>query len=165
MYNVPLDSSHLGRRESRMQCAEVSVMVNNKWWWWSWASCHRMSVDLLGTNCDQCRSIVQYCFTSTETIRLVRMDSPDGHLDSHTAPELWLWVDGAIWFTLYMHESMECVFMRRLWVDWCNSKINRKMFQRICHVYRKLHILYRVCGHSFATNPTKWEIETIGFNL
>ena len=34
-------------------------------------------------------STVQYCFTSTETIRLVRPESPgDGHLDSHTAPEL-----------------------------------------------------------------------------
>ena len=44
--------------------------------WWSRASCPRMSVDILGTNCDQCRSTVQYCFTSTETIRLVRTNSP-----------------------------------------------------------------------------------------
>ena len=35
-----------------------------------------MSVDLLGTSCDQCQSMVQYSFTSTETIRLVRTDSP-----------------------------------------------------------------------------------------
>ena len=34
------------------------------------------SVDILGTSWDQCRSMVQYCFTSTETIRLVRTDSP-----------------------------------------------------------------------------------------
>ena len=27
-------------------------------------------VDILGTNCDQCLSMVQCCFTSTETIRL-----------------------------------------------------------------------------------------------
>ena len=64
-----------------------------------------MSVDILGTNCDQCRSMVQCCFTSTETVRLIRTDSPgrlprlshsswtmwgaqDGHLDFHTAPEL-----------------------------------------------------------------------------
>ena len=33
-------------------------------------------VDILGTNCDQCLSIVQCCFTSTETIRLIRMESP-----------------------------------------------------------------------------------------
>ena len=31
-----------------------------------------MSVDILGTSCDQCRSTVQYSFTSTETRRLVR---------------------------------------------------------------------------------------------
>ena len=31
-----------------------------------------MSVDMLGTNCDQCLSTVQCCFTSTETVRLVR---------------------------------------------------------------------------------------------
>ena len=31
---------------------------------------------LLGTSWDQCRSMVQYSFTSTETIRLVRTDSP-----------------------------------------------------------------------------------------
>ena len=35
-----------------------------------------MSVDILGTNCDQCVSMVQYCFTYTETIRLVRTESP-----------------------------------------------------------------------------------------
>ena len=35
-----------------------------------------MSVDILGTNCDQCVSMVQCCFTSTETIRLVRTGSP-----------------------------------------------------------------------------------------
>ena len=31
-----------------------------------------MSVDILGTSCDECRSTVQYSFTSTETRRLVR---------------------------------------------------------------------------------------------
>ena len=46
------------------------------WWWWSRASCPRMSVVTLGTNCDQCRSMVQCCFTSTETVRLIRMESP-----------------------------------------------------------------------------------------
>ena len=30
----------------------------------------------LGTSCDQCRSMVQYSFTSTETRRFVRTDSP-----------------------------------------------------------------------------------------
>ena len=35
-----------------------------------------MSVDILGTSWDQCWSMVQYSFTSTETRRLVRTDSP-----------------------------------------------------------------------------------------
>ena len=33
-------------------------------------------VDILGTNCDQCVSMVQCCFASTETVRLIRTDSP-----------------------------------------------------------------------------------------
>ena len=35
-----------------------------------------MSIDILGTSCDQCWSTVQYSFTSTEARRLVRTDSP-----------------------------------------------------------------------------------------
>ena len=35
-----------------------------------------MSVDILGTDWDQCRSMVQCSFTSTETRRLIRTDSP-----------------------------------------------------------------------------------------
>ena len=35
-----------------------------------------MSPDILGTSWDQCQSMVQYSFTSTETRRLVRTDSP-----------------------------------------------------------------------------------------
>ena len=31
-----------------------------------------MSLDMLGTNCDQCVCMVQCCFTSTETISLIR---------------------------------------------------------------------------------------------
>ena len=49
------------------------------WWWWRWwwrAACLPMSVDILGTNCDQYVSTVQCSFTSTETIRLVRTGSP-----------------------------------------------------------------------------------------
>ena len=33
-------------------------------------------VDLLGTNSDQCLSMAQCCFTSTETVRLIRTGSP-----------------------------------------------------------------------------------------
>ena len=32
--------------------------------------------------------MVQYCFTSTETVRHVRTGPQDGHHDFHTAPEL-----------------------------------------------------------------------------
>ena len=45
------------------------------WWWWCRASCPRMSVTVLGTNCDQCQSMVQCCFTSTETVRPIRTES------------------------------------------------------------------------------------------
>ena len=33
-------------------------------------------VDIFGTNCDQCVSMVQCCFTSTETVRLIRTGEP-----------------------------------------------------------------------------------------
>ena len=35
-----------------------------------------MSVDILGTNCDQCVCVVQCCFTFTGTVRLIRTGSP-----------------------------------------------------------------------------------------
>ena len=33
-----------------------------------------MLVDILGTNFDQCLSMVQCCFTSTEAVKLIRTD-------------------------------------------------------------------------------------------
>ena len=33
-------------------------------------------VDIIGTNCDQCVNMVQCCFTSTETVRLIRDGEP-----------------------------------------------------------------------------------------
>ena len=33
--------------------------------------------------------LVERCFTSTETVRLLGTGAQDGHLDFHTAPELW----------------------------------------------------------------------------
>ena len=62
---------------------------------WCWAYCPWMSVDILGTNCDQCQSMVQCRFMSTKTVRLIRTESlgrkaQDGHHDFHTAPELSL---------------------------------------------------------------------------
>ncbi len=38
--------------------------------------CPRTSVDILGTSWDHCMSMVQYCFTSTKTMRLAKTDSP-----------------------------------------------------------------------------------------
>ena len=45
-------------------------------------------VDILGTNYDQCVSIVQYCFTSTETIRLIRTEKPKTATSTLTQPRL-----------------------------------------------------------------------------
>ena len=69
--------------------------------WWSRASCHRMSVDIVGTNCDQCRSTVQCCFTSTETVRLIGTESPGRpprllH-SSWTRPVPCMWLNCFIW--------------------------------------------------------------------
>ena len=33
--------------------------------------------------------LVQYCFTSTETVGLLGTEAQDGHLDFHAAPGLW----------------------------------------------------------------------------
>ena len=62
-----------------------------------------MSVDILRTSWDQCVSVVQYCFTSTETIRLVRTDSPGRPLQlSHSSWTMWCFytdywdVDGSL---------------------------------------------------------------------
>ena len=79
--------------------------------WWCRASCPRMSVDTLGTNCDQCLSMVQCCFTSTGTIRLVRTGSPGrpprlSHSSrTLTAPELW-----AVFVTCCVLGSLPVVF-------------------------------------------------------
>ena len=54
------------------------------------ASSSRMSVDILGTNCDQCRSMVHCCFTSTETVRLIRTENPGQPPRlSHSSWTLW----------------------------------------------------------------------------
>ena len=61
--------------------------------WWCRASCPRMLVDILGTNCNQCRSSVQCCFTSTETVRLIRTGSPGRPLRlSHSS---WTLIESA----------------------------------------------------------------------
>ena len=82
-----------------------------------------MSVDILGTSCDQCRSMVQYSFTSTETRRFVRVrTAQNGHLDSHTAPELWvLFCDVSVFnascVSLLVSRSSVAV-MESMWPSW-----------------------------------------------
>ena len=71
---------HSSKQYSVMQMNYLHVyflrfLAKNMRWWCS-ASCPRMSVDILGTNCDQYRNMVQCCFTSTDTIRLIRTESP-----------------------------------------------------------------------------------------
>ena len=61
-----------------------------------------MSVDILGTSRAQCRSLVQYCFTATETMRLVRTDSPGlPHRLSHNS------------WTMCILRMVECCFTSR----------------------------------------------------
>ena len=107
-----------------------STLVHNGWWWWSRASCPRMSVDILETNCDQCRSTVRYCFTSTETIRLVRTES-EIVFYLRPAPHCYLcvWVaivdqsSGAVWKSRWpsgqpprlSHSSWTLIHKSALW--------------------------------------------------
>ena len=94
-----------------------------------------MSVDILGTSCDQYNTIQLYClcvekFAFCLVIIALRPRKPegslgrtaqDGHLDSHTAPELcrdWLWLTlmshtatelcrDWLWLTLMSHTATE----------------------------------------------------------
>ena len=59
-----------------------------------------MSADILGTSWDQCVSMVQKFFTSTEARGSLGWTAQDGHLHSHTAPELWTQTIGQA-FLLY----------------------------------------------------------------
>ena len=44
--------------------------------------------------CHYMSSLLKCCFTSTETVGLFGTGAQDVHFDSHTAPELWLHMDG-----------------------------------------------------------------------
>ena len=52
-----------------------------------------MSVDILGTSWDQCRSAVHIALRPRKPEGSLGQTAQDGHLDSHTAPELWRQVD------------------------------------------------------------------------
>ena len=94
-------------------------------------------VDILGTNCDQCLSMVQCCFMSTETLRLIRTGNPgrpprllyvhrdrdyqgrgaqDGHLDFHTAPEFWS-LRELLYVAFYLFLSSSSPVGGRCWSD------------------------------------------------
>ena len=61
-----------------------------------------MSADILGTSWDQCRSMVQYSFTSTETKRLVRTDSPGRPPRlSHSSWTMHKWRSSVTWIILF----------------------------------------------------------------
>ena len=159
-----------------------------------------MSVDILGTSCDQCWSMVQYSFTSTETRTLVRMDSPgrpprlshsswtmnsqadddevmlnvlrcqltyygqvvtnaearfnialrprkpegslgqpaqDGHLDSHTAPELWFTGLGRPMpkVKVTMDCTLVCVYMA--WMVEVCWNVRKCVFCQACTIVRE----------------------------
>ena len=105
------------------------------WWWWWWccrASCPRMSVDTLGTNCDQCRSMVQCCFTSTETVRLIRTESPrrpprlshsSWTLSSSPAPPPCSWSLHWVWASFFVRVQLTSLLLISpgLWSRFCVS--------------------------------------------
>ena len=104
------------------------------WWWWSRASCPRMSVGILGTNCDQCWSMVQYCFTSTETIRLVRTESP-GWLPwlSHSSWALGFDLSGLLHLLHHVICSQNPVTPSRIILHKANDKVSGTQGQRPWH--------------------------------
>ena len=53
-------------------CLFIIFIVLKAYWWWCRTSCPGCQL----TNCDQCLSMVQCCFTSTETVRLIRVWKP-----------------------------------------------------------------------------------------
>ena len=91
-----------------------------------------MSVDILGTNCDQCRSTVQCCFTSTETVRFIRTDSPGRQ------PRLWhsSWtLDGSESVSAHLYEWVGV----HMWVGWCTH--GRASSRNIFNIVISAHLL------------------------
>ena len=110
-----------------------------------------MSADILGTSWDQCRSTVQYCFTSTETRRLVRTDSPGrpprlshsswtivcdddddddddcfyialfSALEQTHCARMWFYMSDYL-FIAPFSISTEVVYLQR-WHGWCHMKL------------------------------------------
>ena len=130
------------RRLSMLKCCFTSMMMK---WCLTW--CPQMSADILGTSCGQCwkhgyavylyvhgsqkarywgrtaqdghldsHTAPELCFTSTETVGLLGTGAAqDVHLDFHTAPELW----------------------RRFWLFNCNGRIFGYVKQGGVHLTKK----------------------------
>ena len=86
-------------------------------WWWGRASCPGVSFDILGTNCDQCLSMVQCCFTSTETVRLVRTESPGRPPRlSQSSWTLWIGCAGTRTFSSAQLSTDAVSALSKVWV-------------------------------------------------
>ena len=101
-----------------------------------------MSVDILGTSCDQCPSMVQYCFMSTETRRLIRMDSPGRPPRlSHSSWTMCIWFFFTILSVLLLQNNegvFELLFSKEdsfFCLDLCVGVIVIFYDSKICNLY------------------------------
>ena len=90
-----------------------------------------MSVDILGTSRDQCWSMVQWSFTSTETRRFVRTDSPGRPPRlSHSS-----WTMGFFLFFLHDCSAFEfigsSVLNKDAWSSWFHTRCLPEL--QVCH--------------------------------
>ena len=77
-----------------------------------------MSWDILGTSCDQCRSTVQQIFTSTETRRLVRTDSPG--CPPRLSHSSWTMTNVLVGQSPFIHTGQQPIFSFKCWIkDLC----------------------------------------------
>ena len=109
-----------------------------------------MSVDILGTSWDQCRSMVQHSFTSTETRRFVTTDSP-GRPTRLSLAQL-LNYDSCVHLDMsYLYRIMYCrytAYARTL----CLLNLETITLFEFCHSVGKL-------GPRFVFSCLKWTTE------
>ena len=118
-----------------------------------------MSVDILGTSWDQCRSMVQYSFTSTEPEGPLGRTAQDGHLDSHTAPELCcsLYAVGSFTYMLKRNEKhtwtadeQHVRVFHSFWISFWevdNTDCNEFLFRCNKHAFSSLSPLCPAVGY------------------
>ena len=77
--------------------------------------------------------LVVCCFTSTETVGLLGTGAQNGHLDSHTAPELWL-INSLVCWLCSTRQPQKC---------WCLSPtppgsgcLEFAALPRLCHLLK-----------------------------